>query len=86
MAISKYIKDICKIGQGHECCRYLLMGPKGFECGKMDDRNQVQTLEDKIKGSLPRKSARELLFERAEKGLMTARGDNCEGKDPIPDE
>ena len=25
----------CKIGQGVDCCRYLVVGPKGFECMKM---------------------------------------------------
>lgn len=28
------IKDICKIGQGKDCCRYLVMGANGFECMK----------------------------------------------------
>ena len=28
------IKNICKIGQGKECCRYLACGPNGFECTK----------------------------------------------------
>ena len=32
--MSKHIKDTCKIGQGNDCCRYLMMGPKGFECAK----------------------------------------------------
>jgi hypothetical protein len=34
-----YVKDVCKIGQGHECCRYLLMSPRrGWQCGKTIDR------------------------------------------------
>jgi predicted AAA+ superfamily ATPase len=28
------LQNICRIGQGHACCRYLLAGSKGFECGK----------------------------------------------------
>lgn len=28
------LKNICKIGQGNECCRYILGGNNGFECGK----------------------------------------------------
>ena len=28
------ITNVCKIGQGHDCCRYLTMGGKGFECQK----------------------------------------------------
>jgi hypothetical protein len=31
---NKHIKEVCKIGQGKECCRYLLCGPDGFECAK----------------------------------------------------
>lgn len=85
MALSTYVKDICKIGQGHDCCRYLLMGPKGFECGKVTDKGEVRTLEDEMKGRTPFKSAREILDWRTKTGLMVARGDNCEGKDPIPD-
>jgi len=27
----------CGIGMGHECCAYLLCGPKGFECGRVLD-------------------------------------------------
>jgi len=30
-----HVKTICKIGQGHECCRYLVMGASGFECAKL---------------------------------------------------
>lgn len=36
MNVSNQIKDICKIGQGEFCCRYLLAGAKGFECGKLN--------------------------------------------------
>ena len=34
--ITKQVQDVCKIGQGADCCRYLVMGPKGFECTKHD--------------------------------------------------
>jgi len=30
------VKDICRIGQGEECCRYLVCGSDGFECGKLN--------------------------------------------------
>ena len=30
------VKTVCKIGQLEKCCRYLLMGTKGFECGKIN--------------------------------------------------
>lgn len=36
MALSmEHIKDVCKIGQGQDCCRYLVCGPNGFECHKV---------------------------------------------------
>ena len=30
----EYCMQICKIGQGNSCCRYLVGSPKGFECAK----------------------------------------------------
>jgi hypothetical protein len=32
--LSEHIKNVCKIGQGHDCCRYLAVGTEGFECLK----------------------------------------------------
>jgi len=32
--MNEHIKNVCKIGQGNECCRYLVMGGRGFECAK----------------------------------------------------
>lgn len=29
-----YIENICKIGQGASCCRYLTVGVKGWACEK----------------------------------------------------
>lgn len=29
-----WIKTVCKIGQGHDCCRYLCMGAGGWSCEK----------------------------------------------------
>jgi len=29
------IAEVCKIGQGEACCKYLLMFSKGWECGKV---------------------------------------------------
>jgi hypothetical protein len=34
--MNKNIQHICKIGQGAPCCKYLLCGADGFECGKTD--------------------------------------------------
>ena len=33
--ITDYLKNTCKIGQGGECCRYILVSGKGFECAKL---------------------------------------------------
>lgn len=48
----EYIKDVCKFGQGHDCCRYLTCGPNGFECEKLgalkgviDSRVQYMTAQ-----------------------------------------
>lgn len=30
------IKNVCKIGQGAACCKYLVVGHDGFECMKID--------------------------------------------------
>jgi hypothetical protein len=29
-----HLKKFCKIGQGVECCRYVMVGKNGFECLK----------------------------------------------------
>ena len=29
-----YRKTVCKIGQGSDCCRYIVGGADGFECAK----------------------------------------------------
>lgn len=33
--ISPQVMDVCKIGQKAACCKYLVMGHLGFECGKL---------------------------------------------------
>jgi hypothetical protein len=30
----EWLKVICKLGSGSECCRYLMCGSNGWECGK----------------------------------------------------
>lgn len=30
----QHLKEVCKIGQGKNCCRYLIMGMGGFQCAK----------------------------------------------------
>lgn len=39
-----HIDEVCKIGRGHDCCRYLTMGPGGFHCAKFGEHS---TLLDK---------------------------------------
>lgn len=62
--MSEHIGKVCRIGQGHDCCRYLMMGSGGFECAKLTG----------LKGMLDR---------RVEEETITARGDNCDGKESL---
>ena len=42
MKISEiHLKQVCKIGQGNECCRYLTISSKGFECDKHTDIREL---------------------------------------------
>ena len=66
--MSEHVGKVCRIGQGHECCRYLMMGTKGFECAKVAGIG-VKALLDK----------------RVAEETMTARGDNCDGKESLED-
>ena len=36
MNLTTYMREVCKIGQQGECCRYLIGGPNGFECAKLN--------------------------------------------------
>lgn len=38
--MNKYIETICKIGQGVACCRYLVVGTRGFECYKFNPKDK----------------------------------------------
>jgi hypothetical protein len=35
--MNEQVRNICKAGQGNACCRYLVIGPMGFECVKSTD-------------------------------------------------
>jgi len=59
---SKYVKDICRVGHGEQCCRYLTMAPSGWSCEKLTGMGRM-------------------IDQRVAHGKMTARGDNCPGKD-----
>lgn len=41
--MSEHVKNVCKIGQGNDCCRYLVLGGNGFECAK---HTELATLLD----------------------------------------
>lgn len=30
------VRNICKLGRGADCCKFLLAGQQGLECGKLD--------------------------------------------------
>lgn len=30
----RWVRDVCKVGRGHACCRYLVGTPTGVECAK----------------------------------------------------
>ena len=32
---NEHLKNVCKIGQGKDCCRYLTCSSKGFQCEKL---------------------------------------------------
>lgn len=64
MALSEHVLNVCKIGQGNKCCRYLVMGTEGFECAKgtslqvhLDERvyNNTMTAQgDNCEGKTPK--------------------------------
>jgi hypothetical protein len=47
-----YVINVCKLGKRHECCRYLVGGPDGFQCVKhvlplctqLDERVAAETM------------------------------------------
>ena len=38
--MKNYLDNVCKIGQGASCCKYLVAGSKGFECMRVDPKNK----------------------------------------------
>lgn len=32
----EYAREVCKIGQGRDCCRYLTIGGSGWSCEKLN--------------------------------------------------
>jgi len=44
-----HVKSVCKPGRLAETCRYLLMGPHGWECGKTDPSMKL-VIDNKVHG------------------------------------
>lgn len=57
--------NICKLGQGADCCVWLVVGSEGFEC-MYYDKDAGQNLVG------------ETLRERWHKGLTVAKRDGCD--------
>lgn len=36
----EHVKNVCKIGQGSNCCKYLVAGGQGFQCMKVNPENK----------------------------------------------
>ena len=41
LEMNNQIKTVCKIGQGADCCKYLVMSPNGFECSKFKPEDKA---------------------------------------------
>jgi hypothetical protein len=44
-----YAKEVCKIGQGAACCRYLTMDKDGWDCAKWTSLRF--TLDDRVENN-----------------------------------
>lgn len=49
--MNDHVRNVCKLGQGNVCCRYLAIGGQGFECMKntemkayLDSRVLMETI------------------------------------------
>lgn len=49
MKLNEHVKNVCKIGKGNACCRYLVVGPKGLECVK-HIQEMKEHLDEKVTG------------------------------------
>ena len=45
-------KEICKLGQGSECCAFLAVGSGGFSCLRMDYPNNSTIFDRLEKGTM----------------------------------
>jgi hypothetical protein len=44
--VNQHVINVCKLGQGNECCRYLVMGSLGFECAK--NTSMRSTIDNRV--------------------------------------
>lgn len=75
----EHVRAVCKIGQGHACCRYLTVGPEGWGCVKLDPQ-PIRSLLDVMDGRPATLTAKRIIDDRVACGEMMAHGDNCEGR------
>lgn len=50
MSKTDYLKQVCKIGQGAECCRYVVAGQSGIACAKLSEMKA--TIDDRVAKNL----------------------------------
>jgi len=34
--MNNHLEEVCQMGQGAKCCKFLTLGPEGFACAKTD--------------------------------------------------
>ncbi len=44
----EYRKNVCRMGQGHACCRYITVGPSGWGCEK--NTSLRATIDQRVEG------------------------------------
>ena len=52
---NKVADTVCKLGQGADCCKYLMAGPGGLECAKTPGNTPFKAMLD-IKPDMVAKS------------------------------
>ena len=48
MEKTKYLEQICKIGQGSDCCRYVVAGAPGITCAKLSGLKETIDIRVKL--------------------------------------
>lgn len=47
VVLKDHVKNVCKLGQGNACCRYLVIGANGLECMKKTEMKEY--LDSRVK-------------------------------------